>query len=933
MKNMRLQTRLLVLFLLVGVIPFAVTAGLALWKSSSALSEAAYDQLKAMREIKQGQVETYFAEREGDMGVLMETVGTLRQEAFAKLEAIQAVRGKQIQQFFAERKGDMQVLARGEDVQAMYRVLKRYHDEMNTPPDGPIDVSTQEYKTLRDAHAANLLHYQETYGYYDIFIICAAHGHVMYTGCQEKDLGTNLGHGPYKDSNLADLWRKVVETGQVCIVDMAAYAPSDNEPAMFVGGPIHLESGEVVGVVACQISLAQINNIMQERSGMGETGECYLVGPDKRMRSDSYLDPEGHSVTASLNGTVGENGCDTEAVRRALTGEQGQAVLPDYNGNPVLSCYSPVQVDGIQWAALCEIDVAEAFCPKDESGAYYFAKYIEKYGYYDLFLLNPDGYCFYTVCKEADYQTNFVNGKYSNSSLGKAVRSSLDTKQFAFGDFEPYAPSAGEPAAFLAQPVIHNGDTELVVALQVSPDAINAMVQSGSNKERTLEAYLVGPDFLMRSDSILNPEGYTLKASFAKGNTVETAASKEALAGEEDARIIEDYLGSAVLSAFAPVDVCGTRWALICEIDEAQAFAAVQAMKYMIGIIAVIGIAAIVAVALVIARSIANPINRVIEGMTVGADQVSTASDQVSQSSQQMAEGASEQASSLEETSASLEEMASMTRQNADNANQANGLMGEAAEIVARGTASMAEMMKAIEDIKASSDQTAKIIKTIDEIAFQTNLLALNAAVEAARAGDAGKGFAVVAEEVRNLAQRSAEAAKNTSALIEESQRNSDRGVEVTAEVAKALDEIQESASKVGQLVSEVSAASNEQAQGIDQVNTAVAQMDQVTQSNAASSEEAASASEELSAQATELKEMVNALVAVVGGHQEQSGSVGPKVPGSSAQGPRKGGGDSRRALPGPGRGRKVGSESARHEHVVSPDKVIPLEDDELGDF
>ena len=273
-----------------------------------------------------------------------------------------------------------------------------------------------------------------------------------------------------------------------------------------------------------------------------------------------------------------------------------------------------------------------------------------------------------------------------------------------------------------------------------------------------------------------------------------------------------------------------------------------------------------IAIAAVIIRGITKVLTTMAGHLFEGAEQTVSAASQVSSASQSLAEGASEQAASLEETSSSLEEMSSMTKRNTGNADKVNELARQTRAAADTGASDMQAMAAAMHEIKTSGDDIAKIIKTIDEIAFQTNILALNAAVEAARAGEAGMGFAVVADEVRNLAQRAAQSAKETSSKIENSVTKTAQGVQLTEKVAKSLQEIVTKARQVDELAAEVASASKEQTQGIEQVNIAVSQMDKVTQSNAASAEESASAAEELNAQAESLKGSVGDLLKMVNG-------------------------------------------------------------------
>ncbi len=880
--GLNIRGKLIALFLIVGLIPLLAVGVYSLVTSSSALSDQAYNQLVSVREMKKRQIESFFEQRRDDMAMLLQTVAAMQQEGFAKLEAVGHLKKKQIESFFRQR------LALMADVQKNLRFTEGVVAFGEAFKNG---LDSQDYKAVYQSRYPGLKMFLDIFGFYDIFLI-DTQGNVVFTVAKEPDFGQNLLTGKLKDSGLAKAFHQARDG--VALIDYSWYEPSKSYAA-FIAVPLHDPAGNFAGVAAFQLSPQKTNAIVQPRIGLGETGETYLVGladGKTSYRSDRLI----------KKGKIGEPKSD-EAIKLALAGKSGRRIKRSSTGELEPEIYTPLDIKGLKWAMVTTASLEEVIAPRLHGHKKdYFTDYIEKYDYYDLFLISPEGDIFYTVSKEADYRTNIVNGKFADTGLGRLVRRVIKTRQYGVADFEPYAPSNNEPAAFIAQPLIHNGEIELVVALQLSLAAINKVMQQKEGMGKTGGSYLVGPDKLLRSDTDLDHTPRLLKKSFAQKLTMNSPTVDKALAGQsgiEDIEMIVEGEPQLILSAYAPIKVGDTTWAMMVEIDDAEALAAAYHLKWAMGMAAGICVVAIVILAWLIARSFTRPIvaaldmaqsiekgdlavddlahNRsdelglmaaalnsmknqlrdIVQTIQNTADSIAKSTEEIASGSQDLSERTQEEASALEETAASLEEMTSSVKQNAENSAVAKNLAEATTASAAEGNQVVKEAIDAMALVTESSSKINDIIDVVNEIAFQTNLLALNASVEAARAGEAGRGFAVVAGEVRNLAGRSAEAAKEIQALIQDATSKVEDGNKMVSLAGEKLQDIIEKVEQVTDTVAEISSSSKEQATAIDEINRAVGQMDESVQQNAALVEESAAATADLASQAEGLNQLM----------------------------------------------------------------------------
>ncbi len=776
--------------------------------------------------------------------------------------------------------------------------------------------------------------YAKNYGYADVLLI-HPQGRVFYSVQHESDYQTNLINGPLRDSNLGTLFRRVMETKKYGVVDFARYLPSSDAPRSFLAKP-YSENGKVVLVVALKLTPAPINAIMQERTGMGETGETYLVGPDGRMRSDSFLDPGGHSVAASFAGTQEKNGVNTEAFRLALSGEAGDGININYNGKNVLSTYSSINVDDIHWAILSEIDESEVKLPirnmtrdivtmgliigvlvvivayitarsialplmrgvrfaqnvsegvldeeiqihqKDEVGQILSAiaripvtmkRVLSEFdgivdavehGRFDI-QVQSESYqgAYGDLINGANRIVSALSSKINDIPLPAMA---MDTQMHVI-----YANQAAISFVGASRDAIwgrHCHEAFSTEHCRTPNCACTQAMQSGRMSRGETRMVLGGRQYdieylavpiITHDGSTVGVFEFVIDQTEIK-NAIRLANTKATYQEAEVIRVLDDldHLNKGVLDVHKhavplqeELSEESGRFARIAE--RMETLCATQreitelAVKMAAGDLEVELTPRSDQDTLMTALSqMLSKLTQVVTDVSESAASLASGSEELSANAETLSQGATEQAASVEESTASMEEIASTIAQNAYNARETEVIAVKAASDARLSGEAVAETVRAMKEI-------ATKISIIEEIARQTDLLALNAAIEAARAGESGQGFAVVASEVRKLAERSQKAAAQINTLSASSLLVAERAGEY---LEKLVPDIQ----KTSELVQEIAAYSVEQKQGAEQVNKALFQLDQVTQSNAASAEELASTAEEFSSQADRLQRLM----------------------------------------------------------------------------
>ncbi|MBF0627431.1 MAG: methyl-accepting chemotaxis protein [Magnetococcales bacterium] len=543
LQDIRLRPKLTVLLLLCGLIPVSMLWWLRDHQADRSQIIQATARLEAARQIALADIKRHLAERRADMEILAQIAAEHHQQARAALESLRDLKKERIETFLSTQLTDLVQLAANPDFVKRVAAIDWLFRQGGRKSDD------KHWRETVEGFVPPVHGRQHGSAWEDLYFV-SPQGDVVYTLNRQNELGQNLLQKPWKESPLALAHRHGLEAA--IIQDFQSSTTPELSNILFLAAPVK-KDGAVIGTVITRISRNILTQLLRAGLDPASSGDLMLAAADG-LRSDPRTPP------AAL---------PTSAIQAALEGKSGSALLSETGRPPLLAAWAPLRVKGLRWAVVAEKDAARLFAPHSGEKQNWLQKFSETAGYYDLFLVHPNGEVFHTSARQADFATNLVTGRYASTNLGQLIQKVLKTKEAGLSDLLPYPPSDNQPAFFMAQPVIDNGQLVLVAALQLAPDALTNLLHplAQSSPQRI---FLVGPDERLRSDAFTDPASPATATAFIGTPAATVAAPRaiqSALAGENATLETTHADGKRVLASFAPLPLDGFTWAVIAETD------------------------------------------------------------------------------------------------------------------------------------------------------------------------------------------------------------------------------------------------------------------------------------------------------------------------------------------------------------------------------
>ncbi len=929
-SNMTLKRKLMLAMTFAGLIPLLIAGVINTVSTSFALHDSAKNQLESLKAAKKSQVESYFAQVRNQVTTFSDsemTISAMREFTYnmydlsiqlpqSEQEKIDALSRFYQNEFLSEFKKhkatnlipniDSLIPTEEPSLSAQFSYIANNDNPLGHKDKLMRGIEESSYHHSHAKYHPKFRNYLNKFGYYDIFLIEPDQGHIVYSVFKEADFGTSVMEGPYKDSGLARAFLAALAldaTDQAKLIDFSNYTPSYGEPASFIASPI-FDGDERVGVLVFQMPIGVINGIMQTSDGLGETGETFLVGSDRLMRSQSRF---------SENNSILKTTVDTLATTNIANNLTGSETITNHLDRRVLSAFAPLKIIDLNWGIIAEIDESEAFSAISTL-------------IWETVIIAIITIAVLIVCAMT----------FSRSLTEPLVEAINVAKSIANGNLDNVIKNKG-----------NNEISQLLRALGNMQDNLNERTKATQRElgintriKQALDNVSGNVMVLNKSHKVVYTNTALLKLLKCQSDVfklptddigglhaadVFTALNMNStkLVGFEQQQYQESIVCGITLNFTAnPVfDVSGEQLGTVVEIvdrtPEVKTQNEIQQVvdnalrgdfseritiddksgffqSFSTSINQLVDVSDQVTTdALRIFSALAKgdltqtitteyhgqfdqlkiDANATVEQLTAIVSKIQQSANSVNSEAQQLSYGNEdlhkrtvEQSASLEETNVALLEITNTVQDNSSYASTAHVLAQKARQYAEQGGDVVQKAISAMENINHSTSNISEIISLIDNIAFQTNLLALNAAVEAARAGEQGRGFAVVAGEVRNLAGRSAAAAKDIKNLISDAQTKVSDGSTLVTDTGGTLQNIIDSVTEVSSVVANIDNASQSQSSSMEEINQTTKHLENITVKNSELVSHAANSSSNLTSHAQELK----ALIAFFSVHKKQ---------------------------------------------------------------